>query len=315
MRRVITFALVVGLTIGTRSICAGSPWVAPGDGRGAPHGAGLPGPGSRWSGSPGTRSGSPRAGQFTGWTAIPAGASATTAMRSTSAARGRPAVPGAPGRPHRDDQHPGGRIHPGGRPSAWPIPWGPGPRSGTLPQVGGSVSRDAQDQEMGTSLADPARIGHRDLHRGRPQGAGHPAQPAAGGQPPHPRGRCAGPRPRDEGFHGGPLSAPLSALPLSATPRGTVTVPRAAATLHASSRRPARPPAHAQRPSPPPGPQDRAHKHRAHKHRAHKHRAHKHRAHKHRAHKHRAHKHRKTEAAQGPQAQGPQAPRPPPPRP
>ena len=34
-------------------------------------------------------------------------------------------------------------------------PVGTGAAIGTLPQVGASVTRDAQDQEMGTSLADP----------------------------------------------------------------------------------------------------------------------------------------------------------------
>ena len=30
-----------------------------------------------------------------------------------------------------------------------------GPAIGTVPQVGGSVTRDAQDQQLSTSLADP----------------------------------------------------------------------------------------------------------------------------------------------------------------
>ena len=166
-------------------------------------------------------------------------------------------------------------------------PVGTGAAVGTLPQVGGSVSRDAQDQEMGTSLADPGVSvtgtytggGRRVLAILRSLRRGDSHLTHAGAAPG--RARVM------KGSTAALLSAPLSALPLSATPRGTVTVPRAAATLHASSAaRPGHPHTHKGRHH------RRAHKHRAHKHRAHKHRAHKHRAHKHRAHKHRAHKHR-----------------------
>jgi hypothetical protein len=42
-----------------------------------------------------------------------------------------------------------------GSPSGVPNPVGIGAAIGTLPQVSGSVTRDAQDQEMGAALADP----------------------------------------------------------------------------------------------------------------------------------------------------------------
>ena len=83
-------------------------------------------------------------------------------------------------------------------------PVGTGAAIGTLPQVGGSVTRDAQDQETGHLARGSGRIGHRDLHRGRPRGAGHPAQPAAGGGHLTRAGAARGPRPRDEGPGGGP---------------------------------------------------------------------------------------------------------------
>jgi Domain of unknown function (DUF1906) len=183
---------------------------------------------------------------------------------------------------------------------------------GTLPQVGASVTRDAQDQEMDTSLADPGVSvtgtytggGHGVLAilRSLRRGDGHLTR--------------AGAAPGRVGVMKGSMAALLSA-PLSAAPQGTMTAPHAAATLHAS---PATRPGH---PHPNKGRHHhRAHKHRAHKHkgskhkrsrpragqrhahkrhahkrharthRAHKHRGHKHHAHKHRAHKHRAHKHR-----------------------
>jgi Domain of unknown function (DUF1906) len=161
-------------------------------------------------------------------------------------------------------------------------PVGTGAAIGTLPQVGGSLTRDAQDQEMGTSLADPGVSvtgtytggGHGVLAilRSLRRGDGHLTR--AGAAP----GRIR--------VMKGPTAALLSA-PLSAAPQGTVTAPRAAATSHAS------PATRSGHPHPHQGRHHRrAHKHRAHKHRAHKHRAHKHRAHKHRARKHRARKHR-----------------------
>jgi hypothetical protein len=183
-------------------------------------------------------------------------------------------------------------------------PVGTGAAVGTLPQVGGSVSRDAQDQEMGTSLADPGVSvtgtytgggrGVLAILRSLRRGDGHLTH--AGAAPG--RARVM------KGSTAALLSAPLSALPLSATPRGTVTVPRTAATLDASpAARPGHPHTHKGRHY------RRAHKHRAHKHRAHKHRAHKHRAHKHRAHKHRARHHRARYHGRGKHRAHPRTPR------
>ncbi|HZC64337.1 MAG TPA: glycoside hydrolase domain-containing protein, partial [Streptosporangiaceae bacterium] len=163
-------------------------------------------------------------------------------------------------------------------------PVGTGAAVGTLPQVGGSVSRDVQDQEVGTSLADPGVSvtgtytgggrGVLAILRSLRRGDGHLTH--AGAAPG--RARVM------KGSTAALLSAPLSALPLSATPQGTVTVPRAAATLHASpAARPGHPHTHKGRHH------RRAHKHRAHKHRAHKHRARHHRARHHGRGKHRAH--------------------------
>ena len=133
-------------------------------------------------------------------------------------------------------------------------PVGTGAAVGTLPQVGGSVSRDAQDQEMGTSLADPGVSvtgtytgggrGVLAILRSLRRGDGHLTHVGAAPG----RARVM------KGSTAALLSAPLSALPLSATPQGTVTVPRAAATLHASSAaRPGHP--HTHKAAPPPGPQ------------------------------------------------------------
>lgn len=118
-------------------------------------------------------------------------------------------------------------------------PVGIGAAIGTLPQVGGSVTRDDQDQEIGHLARGSGRIGHRDLHRGRPRGAVHLAQPAAGGPAAHAGRSRAGPGPRDDALPGGLLSAPLSA------PQSTVAVPRAAAPLRVSRATQSGHPAHA----------------------------------------------------------------------
>ena len=88
-------------------------------------------------------------------------------------------------------------------------PGGPvdiGPAIGTLPQVGGSVTRDAQDQEMHTSLADPGvsvtgtytgdATGVLSILRSLRRAGGHRAAAAAAA------GR--GPRPGDGPVRGGP---------------------------------------------------------------------------------------------------------------
>ena len=113
-------------------------------------------------------------------------------------------------------------------------PAGIGAAIGTLPQVGGSVTRDAQDQEMGTSLADPgvsvtgSYTGGgrgvlsilRSLRRGDRQLTRAGAGPA--------RARVL------TRSTAALLSAPVSATPPSSIPQATVAVPRAAATLRVS---------------------------------------------------------------------------------
>ena len=204
MRRVITFALVVVLTY------AGLWAFAPAHS----------GPGPRAAAVHLTaRAGRPgfKVVRFAGYThqgprelaSVPAGPRSQPVRPVRPAcglprpARGQPAVPRAPGRPHRDDQHPGGRFHPGA-----------GLRHG---QPGGHRGRD-RDPAAGRRVSDPrrpgsgdghlargsGRIGHRDLHRGRPRGAVHPAQPAAGGPAAHAGRSRAGPGPRDDALHGGP---------------------------------------------------------------------------------------------------------------
>ena len=130
---------------------------------------------------------------------------------------------------------------------------------------------------MGTSLADPG-VSVTGTYTGGGRGVLAILRSLRQGTATSPTRALRRAAPRDEGFHGGLLSAPLSALPLSATRQGTVTVPRAAAALHASpAARPGHPHTHKGR-----------HHRRAHKHRAPKHKAHKHKRSKHRAHKHRA---------------------------
>ncbi len=134
-------------------------------------------------------------------------------------------------------------------------PVGTGAAIGTLPQVGASVTRDAQDQEMGTSLADPG-VSVTGTYTGGGRGVLAILRSLRRGDgAPHPRPRCAGPRPGDEGFGGGPaLRAALrhAAVLRTAGHRGGSARRGHPARL---TRDPARAPAPAQRPAPPPGPQ------------------------------------------------------------
>ena len=82
----------------------------------------------------------------------------------------------------------------------------------------------------------PRRISHRDLHRGRPRGAGHPAQPAAGRWPPHPRRRRTGPGPGDEGLRDRPAlraRRPPGRCPPHPRPPGRFCGPRPPCMPHA----------------------------------------------------------------------------------
>jgi hypothetical protein len=207
--------------------------------------------------------------------------------------------------------------------SAAAAPAGIGAAIGTLPQVSGSVTRNAQDQEMGTSLADPGVAvtgtytgggrGMLAILRSLRRGNGHLTR--AGAAPGRVMKRSA---------------VALLSAPLSAPSRSAVTVSGAAAALHAASatlrghphthkgrhhrqarkhrgsrhkkhrgsrrkrskhqgskRKGSRHKAgkrHARR--------HRARRHRARRHRARRHRARRHRARKHRARRHRARKHR-----------------------
>ena len=205
----------------------------PGSGSGAPrspHGAGQP---ARVQGSPVCRVHPlrfPRAGQCTGWPMIPAGVSGMPTRHAVYL--------GQPGVNQECPAHLVGRTATISIQAASPTPGpasgvadpvGTGAAVGTLPQVGGSVTRDAQDQELGASLADPGRIGATGTYTGGGRrGAGHPAQPAAGGRPPTRAGAAPGPARVDEGPGGGPALRALSAL----SP-GTVRFARAGATLHA----------------------------------------------------------------------------------
>ncbi len=171
-------------------------------------------------------------------------------------------------------------------------PVGTGAAIGTLPQVGASVTRDAQDQEMGTSLADPG-VSVTGTYTGGGRGVLAILHSLRRGDGHLTRARAAPGRTRVmKGSAASLLSAPLSAMPLSSATQGTVAVPRAAATLHASrATRPGRP-----------HPRKGRYHHRARKHTGSKHRGSKHtrsrhktgrrHAHKHHAYKHHAHKHR-----------------------
>jgi hypothetical protein len=197
--------------------------------------------------------------------------------------------------------------------SAVDDPAGTGAGIGTLPQVGGSVTRNAQDQEMGTSLADPGVAvsgtymgggrGVLAILRSLRRGGGHLTRTGAA------PGRSRVMKASTAAL----LSAPLAALPQSTIVTGSraLATPRAApasrrghphthkgrhhrqARKHRGSKhkrsRPKAGKRHARKHR---ARKHRARKHRARKHRARKHRARKHRARKHRARKHRSHKHR-----------------------
>jgi hypothetical protein len=158
-------------------------------------------------------------------------------------------------------------------------PVGIGAAIGTLPQVGGSVTRDVQDQELGTSLADPGVSvtgtytgdggGVLSILRSLRRGDGHltRAGPGPGRVRPH--------------LTGALLSAPQSATPQSASPQDTVVVPRAAATLRTT---------HATQSGHPRTHHARHHR-QARKHKSTKHKARKHRARKHKSSKRKAARH------------------------
>jgi hypothetical protein len=186
-------------------------------------------------------------------------------------------------------------------------PVGTGAAIGTLPQVGGSVTRNAQDQEMGTSLADPGISvtgtytgggrGVLAILRSLRRGVGHLTR--------------AGVAPVRARLMKRPSTAALLSVPLSALLQSAVTLPRAAATLDASPAvRPGHPHPHKGRrhrqsrkhkdtkhkgkhkKSRHKAGQRHAPKHRARHHRARHHRGHTHRARHHRARHHRGHTHR-----------------------
>jgi Domain of unknown function (DUF1906) len=162
-------------------------------------------------------------------------------------------------------------------------PVGTGAAIETLPQVGGSVTRDAQDQELGTSLADPG-VSVTGTYTGGSRGVLAILRSLRRGD-----GRLtrAGAAPGRISATKGPTTTTLLSAPLGALPQSTMTVPRAAATLHAArATRPGRPHPHKGRHH------RQARKHRARHHRARHHRARKHRARKHRARRHRARHHR-----------------------
>ena len=166
---------------------------------------------------------------------------------------------------------------------------GTGAAIGTLPQVGGSVTRDAQDQEMGTALADPGVSvtgtytgggrGVLAILRSLQRGDGHLTR--AGAEPG--RARVM------KGSATALLSAPPSARPLSATPQTTGTVLRAAATLHASrATRSGHPHTHRGRHH------RRARRHTKSKHRGSEHKRSKHKRSKHKRSKHKRSKHKRS---------------------
>ena len=164
-----------------------------------------------------------------------------------------------------------------------------GPAIGTVPQVGGSVTRDAQDQRLSTSLADPG-VSITGTYTGggggvlsilrslRRAATGRTQASAAMGR-------------------GGGQVMTRSAAALATGAGPTASVPRAAAALrsaHPGQRR--HPRAHRARRHYRAGHHraghHRARHHRARHHRARHHRARHHRARKHPARKHRARKHR-----------------------
>jgi hypothetical protein len=167
-------------------------------------------------------------------------------------------------------------------------PVGTGAAIGALPQVGGSVMRNAQDQEMGTSLANPGLSvtgtytgggrGVLAILRSLRRGDSHLSQ--------------AGVAPVRARVLKGSSGAALLFAPLSALPQGTVTVPRATATLDASpATQPGRPHPHKGRHHK--GRHHRqARKHKGSKHKGSKHRGSRHKRSRHKAGKRHAHKHR-----------------------
>jgi hypothetical protein len=162
-------------------------------------------------------------------------------------------------------------------------PVGTGAAIGTLPQVGGSVTRNAQDQEMGTSLADPG-VSVTGTYTGGGRGVLAILRSLRRGDGQLARARVAPVRAR---VMKGSSTAALLSAPLSARPGSTVTGPRATATLDAS---PAARPGH---PHPHKGRHHRpARKHRGSKHRARHHRGGKHKRGRPKAGKRHAHKHR-----------------------
>jgi hypothetical protein len=193
-------------------------------------------------------------------------------------------------------------------------PVGIGAAIGTLPQVGGSVTRDDQDQEMGTSLADPgvSVIGTytgggrgvlsilRSLRRGDRQLTRAGAGPA--------RARVMT-----------RSTAALLSVPLSAAPQSTVAVPRAAAPLRVSrATQSGHPRTHQVRKRKASKGHTRQHrgrtahsrKHGSHKHGARKHGAVHHRARHHRARHHQARHHRARHHGRGKHRAHPRTPRP-----
>jgi hypothetical protein len=108
-------------------------------------------------------------------------------------------------------------------------PVGIGAAIGTLPQVGGSVTRDDQDQEMGTSLADPG-VSVTGTYTGGGRGVLSILRSLRRGDQQLTR---AGAGPARARVMTRPPAALLSA-PLSAAPQSPVAVPRAAAPLRVS---------------------------------------------------------------------------------
>jgi hypothetical protein len=172
-------------------------------------------------------------------------------------------------------------------------PVGTGAAVGTLPQVGGSVTGNAQDQEMGTSLADPG-VSVTGTYTGGGRGVLAILRSLRREDGSLTRAGVAPARAR---VMKGSSTVALLSAGLSALPQSAVTAPRATATLDAA---PATRPGH-------PHPHKGRHHRRAGKHKGSKHRgskrtrgrhkagkrhAHKHRARHHRARHHRARHHR-----------------------
>jgi hypothetical protein len=162
-------------------------------------------------------------------------------------------------------------------------PVGTGAAVGTLPQVGGSVTGNAQDQEMGTSLADPG-VSVTGTYTGGGRGVLAILRSLRRGDGPLARAAAGPARAR---VTKGSATAALLSAPQSARPRSTVTGPRATATLDAS------PAVRSGHPHPHKGRHHRqARKHRARHHKARHHKARHHKARHHRARHHRARHHK-----------------------